>query len=109
MLSETWLKKSIKDNEIIESSDYNIFRNDRSQISHPSDPLDPKKFRKFGGGGLIAIRSDIEATCKRISMRKGAEMVAIEVTINDSKFVFCCCYRVGTLGIANHSSPFDKP
>ena len=104
MLSETWLKKSIKDNEIIESSDYNIFRNDRSQISHPSDPLDPKKFRKFGGGVLIAIRSDIEATCKRISMKKGAEMVAIEVTINESKFVFCCCYRVGTLGTANHRS-----
>ena len=37
-------------------------------------------------------------------MKKGAEMVAIEVTINESKFVFCCCYRVGTLGTANHRS-----
>ena len=108
MLTETWLKKSITNNEVIESSDYNIFRNDRSQTSHPCDPSDPKKFRKYGGGVLIGIRSDIEATSKRISLRRGAEIVAIEVTINDSKFVFCCCYRVGTLGHANHGSIEDS-
>lgn len=50
MLTETWLKKSINDNEIIESPDYYVFRNDRSQLTHPPDPNNPKKFRKFGGG-----------------------------------------------------------
>ena len=108
MLTETWLKKSMKDNEIIESSNYNIFRNDRSLTSHPSDPNDPKKFRKFGGGVLIAVRSDIEATSKRISLRRGAEIVAVEITINASKFIFCSCYRVGTLGSANHTSFVDS-
>ena len=58
-------------------------------MSHPSDPSNPKKFRKYGGGVLIAIRSDIEATSKRIALCRGAEIVAIEVTINGSKF-FCC-------------------
>ena len=101
MLTETWLKKSIRDHEVIENTNYNVFRNDRSQSSHPSDPSNPKKFRKFGGGVLIAIRSDIEVTSKRISLCRGAEIVAIEVTINESKFIFCNCYRVGTLGNAN--------
>ena len=104
MLTETWLKKSIKDNEVIENSDYNIFRSDRSQTTHPCDPINPKKYRKYGGGVLIAIRSDIEATVKRISMRRGVEAVAIEVTINESKFIFCNCYRVGTLGPNNFDS-----
>ena len=91
MLTETWLKKSIKNNEIIENTDYNIFRTDRSLVTHPSDPNDPKKFKKFGGGVLIAIRSDIGATVRRISLRHGAEIVAIEATINETKFIFCNC------------------
>ena len=72
VLNETWLKKSIKDNEIIENPNYNVYRNDRSQITHPTDPNNPKKFRKNGGGVLIAVRANIEAEVKRISMRKGA-------------------------------------
>ena len=47
MLTETWLKKSIKDNEVIESPDYIVYRNDRTQTSHPSDPNDPKKNQKI--------------------------------------------------------------
>ena len=70
MLTETWLKKSIMDHEVIENTNYNVFRNDRSQMSHPSDPLNPQKFRKFGGGVLIAIRSDIEVTSKIYLARK---------------------------------------
>ena len=96
------------DHEVIENTNYNVFRNDRSQMSHPSDPLNPQKFRKFGGGVLIAIRSDIEVTSKRISLCRGAEIVAIEATINESKFIFCNCYRVGTLGTANHDSIMDS-
>ena len=104
LLNETWLKKSIKDHEVIESRDYTVFRSDRSQLTHPSDPSNPKKFRKHGGGVLIAVRSDLEASVKRISMRKGAEIVAIELQIGLEKFVFCTVYRVGTLGELNHGS-----
>ena len=104
ILNETWLKKSIGDHEIIENTQYKVFRKDRSILSHPSDPNNPRKFKKFGGGVLIAIRSDLNATSKRISMRNGAEIVAIEVTIGGSKFIFCTCYRVGTLGHNNYDS-----
>ena len=106
ILNETWLKKSVQNSEVIEDPCYNekLYRNDRSQTSHPSDPLNPKKFRTNGGGVLIAIRSDIEANVKRLPIRKGAEILAIEVTIDSKKFVFCTIYRVGTLGALNHES-----
>ena len=44
LLNETWLEKSIKSREVIESNLYDVFRCDRSQLSHPSDPDDPRKF-----------------------------------------------------------------
>ena len=111
LLSETWLKKSIKDREVIENPNYTVYRNDRSRLSHPADPGNPKKYRKNGGGVLIAIRSDINATSKRFSLSSGAEMVAIEVVLNSCKYIFCCCYRVGTLGAENHQkivNSFDR-
>ncbi len=104
LLNETWLKKSIKDHEVIEDTNYNVYRSDRSQFTHPADPNNPKKFRKFGGGVLIAVRSNIEASIKRLSMRKGAEIIAIELDIGGNKYVFCTVYRVGTLGENNHES-----
>ena len=68
MLTETWLKKSIKSCEVVEDTGYDVYRTDRSQLSHPADPGDSNKFKKNGGGVLIAIRSDIEAKVKRISI-----------------------------------------
>ncbi len=104
LLNETWLNKSVKDNEVIEIADYHVYRGDRTQLTHPADPNNPKKFRKRGGGVLIAVRADIEASVKRLSMRKGAEILAIEIDMNGNKFVFCTVYRVGTLGTENHES-----
>ena len=66
-----------------------VFRSDSSQLTHPSDPSDPKKFRKYGGGVLIAVRSDIDASVKRISMRKGAEIVSVELTVGQEKLILC--------------------
>ena len=98
ILNETWLNKSIKDHEIIGHRNYDVYRNDRSQVTHPADPNNPKKYRKFGGGVLIAVRSNIDASFKRLSMRKGAEILAVELTIGNNKYIFCTVYRVGTLG-----------
>ncbi|MCP4459302.1 MAG: endonuclease/exonuclease/phosphatase family protein, partial [Cytophagales bacterium] len=104
VLNETWLKKSIKDPEVIGNVNYNMYRNDRSQLTHPADPNNPNKFRKYGGGVLIAVKSNIAASIKRLSMRKGAEILAIELDIGGNKYVFCTVYRVGTLGENNHNS-----
>ena len=47
MLNETWLKKSVNDHEIIKDKKFSIFRNDRTQASHPSDPNNSKKFKNL--------------------------------------------------------------
>ena len=47
ILNETWLKKSIRDNEILPNN-YKIFRFDRTIASHPWDPNQSKKFRENG-------------------------------------------------------------
>ena len=104
MLKETWLKKSVNDHEIIKDKNFSIFRNDRTQASHPSDPNNSNKFLKFGGGVLIAIRSYIQAEIKRLSVRKGAEILAIEVSIDSKKIVFCTIYRVENHDKPNHDS-----
>ena len=49
LLNETWLKKSIRDNEVIENPVYKIFRKDRTVLSHPADSTNPRRFRRNGG------------------------------------------------------------
>ena len=103
-LNETWLKHSICNNEILSESQYEVFRNDRTKKTHPPDPNFPNKFRTNGGGVLIAIRSDLNVTTKRLSVRLGIEMLAVQITFpNGENIVVCTCYRVGTLGYPNHT------
>ncbi|KAL5260802.1 hypothetical protein ACHWQZ_G006737, partial [Mnemiopsis leidyi] len=108
VLNETWLNKSVKDGEVIGNHEYDVYRNDRSEVTHPADPSNPKKFRKFGGGVLIAVRSSIDASLKRLCMRRGAEILAVELTVGINKYVFCTVYRVGNLGETNHQSIVDS-
>jgi hypothetical protein len=65
ILNETWLKKSIHNNEGISNRNYDVRRSERTLITHPADPNNPNKFRKNGGDVLIAIRSNINASVKR--------------------------------------------
>ena len=39
ILNETWLKSSILDSEIFDLEAYKVFRLDRSQKTHPPDPI----------------------------------------------------------------------
>ena len=103
ILNETWLKKSILDSEILPATQYKIFRCDRSNKAHPSDPMNPKRFRRNGGGVLIAVRNDLKVTSKEIKLGGGAEIIAVEFTTAAGlKFIVCTCYRVGTLGLVNY-------
>ena len=100
VLNETWLKSSINDEEIIEGNNYKIFRLDRTNKSHPLDPMNPSKFRKYGGGVLIAIRNDVEISSTKISFKCAAEILGITLTLkNNKKIVLCTCYRVANLGL----------
>ena len=55
VLSETWLKSSILDNEVIPTDKYEVFRLDRSKFTHPPDPVNINKFRQSGGGFLLVL------------------------------------------------------
>ena len=101
ILNETWLKSTILNSEIF-SDVYDVFRLDRSPKSHPPDPLDPKKFRRNGGGVLIAINNNLSVQSKMIPVKCSAELLAVELTLPDrTKIIITTCYRVGTLGLAN--------
>ena len=102
VLNETWLKSSVLDEEILPVNDYKIFRCDRSEFTHPCDPDNPSKFRRNGGGVLIAISSSLQVSSNAIDLKYKAEMLAVELILDDgSKIVLSTCYRVGTLGIQN--------
>ena len=102
ILNETWLKQDIHDNEILPPEAYKVFRCDRTVNSHPPDPNNPNKYRKNGGGVLIAIKSSLDITSKRISTQCAAEVLSIEITLkNNTKFCLSTIYRVGTLGTEN--------
>ena len=102
VLNETWLKPSINDNEILSPEAYKIFRCDRSPKTHPADLNKHKKFRKNGGGVLIALKTDLNITSRKINRKCNAEVLSVEITFsNNTKICISTCYRVGTLG-SNH-------
>ena len=103
MLNETWLKKTISDSEIF-PSDYKVFRLDRSPKTHPPDPNNPDKFRKNGGGVLIAIRRDLDIVSTKLDFSCSAEILGITLKFKDGrKIILCSYYRVGNLGVDNHN------
>ena len=108
ILNETWLKSTINDNEVIPSNLYKIYRCDRSTTSHPVDPDDPKKFRRNGGGVLIAIKLSLILSSNVINVKYKSEFIAIELILEDkSKIIIATCYRVGTLGMENFRNISD--
>ena len=104
ILNETWLKPSIRNNEILSDTSYKIFRVDRSPESHPPDPNNHSLFKRNGGGVLMAIRTDLDVTSKVVKLKCKAEILTIKLSLTKGMSIYLCtCYRVGTLGQVNHS------
>ena len=80
---------------------YRIFRRDRCTETHPIDLSNPKKFRKNGGGVLIAVSSQLSIQSNVIPLKHEAEMLAIEIILKNKTIIIATCYRVGTLGTRN--------
>ena len=74
ILNETWLKSSVADSEFLHPDKYNIFRADRCNKTHPPDPTNPTRFRRNGGGVMIAVRTDLQVSTKEIQLKGGAEI-----------------------------------
>ena len=104
ILNETWLKRSISDNELLPTNDYKVFRVDRTDKTHPPDPDAPNRFRRNGGGVLIGLRRDLDVISTKIEIKCRAEILGVTLKFSDGrKFIICTCYRVGTLGSVNHT------
>ena len=104
VLNETWLSKDHLDNEIFPNNSYKCFRVDRCPKTHPPDPNNKAKFKTRGGGVMFAVRADLSLETKKVSIiQSKAEILSIELKLNN-KDIICIttCYRVGTLGEANH-------
>jgi hypothetical protein len=102
VLNETWLKSTINDNELFPPESYKVFRRDRSPDSHPPDPNNPSKFKRNGGGVLIAVKSSLDITSKKINIDCKAEVLSLELTLkNKTKICLSTLYRVGTLSTRN--------
>ncbi|MCP4458362.1 MAG: hypothetical protein GY816_10125, partial [Cytophagales bacterium] len=101
ILTETWLSKEHLDNEILPDGIYKVYRRDRSKRSHPPDPDNPSKFRRKGGGVLIAVRTDIDVENGKVDVSSKAEMLSISLKANNTNYCISVCYRVGTLGKQN--------
>ena len=103
LLNETWLSENIEDSEIFPNQSYKVFRLDRSQKTHPFDPSDPNKYRKNGGGVIIAIKSELNCESKLIKLSCKAEILSIEIGLGNGKFIsLSTFYRVGSLEAENH-------
>ena len=104
ILNETWLKLSIKNSELLSENTYKIFRVDRSIDTHPMDSNNPNKYKKNGGGVLIAVNCSLNLNPRIIKINTKAEVLSIELHLpNKKKVCLSTCYRVGTLGDLNHS------
>ena len=102
VVNESWIKKAILDEEILPKS-FNFIRADRSGKTHPWDPTQPKKFRRYGGGIFIAFRKDIDLEGTEVKLIKvKAEILTVNFKLPTGKrFSLSTFYRVGTLGIEN--------
>ena len=69
VLNETWLKNSVADSEFLHPDRYKVFRADRSVRTHPPDPTNPTRFRRNGGGVMIAVRTDLQVSTKEIRLK----------------------------------------
>ena len=108
ILNETWLKPTIKSNEILPTKIYKIFRLDRSLKSHPPDPDNPQKFRTNGGGVLIGAKESLNLKPKLVDQTCCAEVLSIQLSLpNKKEICLSTVYRVGTLGI-NNFYPLQK-
>ena len=78
-------------------------RTDRSGKTHPWNPCNPKKFRRNGGGVLIAHRRDIDIESTQVGLIKvQAEILTVNFKLpTGNKFSISTLYRVGNLGTEN--------
>ena len=79
------LKPSIKDEEVLLSKKYKMFRLDRSGSSHPRDLSNPREFKLNGGGVLISVKNTLNLNPKFIKQTFSAEVLKVELSLPNKR------------------------
>lgn len=82
-LTETSLNPSTYNGELFDSSEFFVYRCDRSTLNSDSD---------LGGGVLIAVRSHISSELVTVPGTEGVEMVVVRLEFERSNIFVCCVY-----------------
>ena len=85
VINENCLKSSILDNAIFPDKNYTVYRLDRNSNTHPPCPNNTKKFRKNGGGVLIAVSNNVVITPKLVKIDTRAEILFITLKLKGNK------------------------
>ena len=52
----------------------------------------------------MAVRVDLDVTTKLVKLKCNAEILTLKISVDNKTTIYLCtCYRVGTLGLPNHS------
>ena len=97
ILNETWLSSDHFDNETLSEDYFKLLRLDRSYKTHPHDPLNPRKYRKRGGGVMIAVNRKLNKQSKKVGKRMKAEILSVELKSDNDIFCITTCCRDKTL------------
>jgi hypothetical protein len=89
-VSETWLQPNVKSSEVIDTSNFVVFRKDR-------DPRKTKngKVSTRGGGVLLAIKSKYKPR-KLHNLENNSDIICAEVIIKHFKILVACVYISNT-------------
>lgn len=83
ILTESWLNASVFDSELFRSSDYTVYRSDRSSLNSPLSD---------GGGVLIAVRSNMYSERIVVPNSEILEILFVKCIIDNNIIHFCGLY-----------------
>ena len=80
-VTESWLKSTISDHELVDLNVYNIFRRDRESVVGA----------KLEGGGVFIAAKPVYSATLMTEYQSGAEDIWISIKLKDSKILLICC------------------
>lgn len=97
-LTETSLNPSIYSGELFESSEFFVYRCDRSALNSDSD---------LGGGVLIAVRSHISSELVTVPGTEAVELVLVKLKLERSNVFVCCVYIPSGSDVSTYRLYYD--
>lgn len=92
-LTETSLNSSFYDGELFDTSEFFVYRCDRSELNSVSE---------VGGGVLIAVKSDVNSELVVVPDIDGVELVVVRLRFDRADVFVCCVYIPSGSNVATY-------